>query len=114
MRDLVQSISSAAEAVGTIAVAILAVWGEPIRRRVVGTRLRLGLLDPHGEAINVTPAAATVLPARYYHVVVENMRPHARGQDTKRNLKHAKERRVAGCQAPRSCLMSLIATGVDI
>jgi hypothetical protein len=70
---LIQECITGAAALGTITVAILATWGEPIRRRLVGTELELSLLDPAGEAINLAGGQA----ARYYHVVVKNRRPHA-------------------------------------
>ena|ERR1700733_2607882 len=69
---MVQEIIAGVAAVASLFVAVLAIWGEPIRRRFVGAKLRLRLLDPNGEPIDVAAG-----PARYYHVVVSNLRPHA-------------------------------------
>jgi hypothetical protein len=70
---LTDAIINGLVAVGTIAIAVLAIWGEPIRRRWIGTKLNLKLLDPDGEFTNLSNGA----PAWYYHVAVENLRPHA-------------------------------------
>jgi hypothetical protein len=62
-----------AVAVGTIAVAVLAVWGEPIRYFFgVRPRLRLVLHDPMGEPIAISEADGSTTPSRYYHVRVFN------------------------------------------
>lgn len=59
-------------------MAVLAIWGDPIRRRWIGTKLTLRVLDPEGEPVPHTDGT----PARYYHVVVENLRPHAPATNT--------------------------------
>jgi hypothetical protein len=60
---------------GTWAVAILAIWGDPIRARLFRPTLRLDLLDPDGELIDQTNETGNiVLSARYYHVKLSNSR----------------------------------------
>jgi hypothetical protein len=59
--------------VGTLAIAALAIWGEQIRHRVAGPKLRLRLHDPEGGLTTWTNGTKV----RYYHLYVENRRPHA-------------------------------------
>ena len=59
--------------VGTIAVAILAIWGDQIRHRLgLGPRLTLLLDDPLGELIDISEGTGIRTPARYYHLRVRN------------------------------------------
>ena len=61
-------------AIGTIAVAILAIWGDRIRY-VIGLRpkLDLTLIDPEGEFVNIGISVdGSTTPARYYHLKVSN------------------------------------------
>src|SRR6266480_1936689 len=59
--------------VGTLAIAALAIWGEQIRHRVAGPKLSLRLHDPEGGLTTWTNSTKV----RYYHLYVENRRPHA-------------------------------------
>lgn len=60
-------------AVGTIAVAILAIWGERIRQLLgLGPKLVLKLHDPQGESIDVLTESGKPIPSRYYHLRVSN------------------------------------------
>jgi hypothetical protein len=62
-----------AVAVGTIAVAILAIWGDQVRHCLgLGPRLTLALDDPQGEPINILEGEGRSSPARYYHLRVRN------------------------------------------
>ena len=62
-----------AVAIGTIAVAILAIWGDRVRHLLgLGPRLNLVLHDPSGELISMPEGDGSVTPARYYHVRVSN------------------------------------------
>jgi len=59
--------------VGTIAVAILAIWGDQVRHRLgLGLRLTLLLDDPLGELIDISEGTGIRTPARYYHLRVRN------------------------------------------
>jgi len=59
-----------AVAVGTVAVAILAIWGEWVREKLAGAKLQVSLHDPEGELIDVSDGT----PSRYYHLKVRNGR----------------------------------------
>lgn len=56
-------------ALGTICVAILAIWGDWVRATVAAPKLEVALHDPEGEAIQ-----SGGIPARYYHLKVRNRR----------------------------------------
>jgi hypothetical protein len=60
-------------AIGTLLIAVLAIWGEQIRYYVAGPKLRIRLHDPEGGLTTFTNGSK----ARYYHLKVENRRPHA-------------------------------------
>ena len=66
-------------AVGTVAVAILAIWGDWVRERLAGPKLLLSLHDPEGEPINVSDGT----PSRYYHLKVCNGRRWALGRNVR-------------------------------
>lgn len=57
-------------AAGTVAVAILAIWGEWVREKLAGPKLQLTLHDPEGEPLTISDGT----PARFYHVKVINKR----------------------------------------
>jgi len=58
---------------GTLLIAALAIWGEQIRHRATGPKLSIRLHDPEGGLTWFSDGAK----ARYYHLKVENRRPHA-------------------------------------
>jgi len=60
-------------AIGTIAVAILAIWGQQITHFLgLGPKLQLQLPDPLGEIIISSTGGGRVSKIRYYHVKVRN------------------------------------------
>jgi hypothetical protein len=60
-------------AIGTVAVAILAIWGDKIKLKLgLGPKLKLSLADPNGEFINITSDDGATIPCRYYHLRVSN------------------------------------------
>jgi hypothetical protein len=62
-----------AVAVGTVAVAILAIWGDQVRHLFgLGPSLHVLLDDPEGESIAIAEGGGRSTPARYYHVRVKN------------------------------------------
>jgi len=60
--------------IATLAVAIMAVFGDSIRAKYWGPKLRLKLHDPEGESILVRESSGKMVPARYYHLKVTNER----------------------------------------
>ena len=63
-------ISQWAIAIGSIVVAIVALWGHVIRARWFGPKLHLTLKDSRGEAVMFSDG----IPSRYYHLRVWNDR----------------------------------------
>lgn len=75
----VQSAIQMASVVATLFLAVIAIWGAAIRARLVGPRLRLSLLNPKGERIDLTGGIAS----RYYHLRVENTRRSAYAENVR-------------------------------
>jgi len=62
-----------AVAVGTLAVAVLAIWGDQVRHLLdLGPHLNLSLHEPSGELVDIPEADGTTTQARYYHLRVNN------------------------------------------
>jgi hypothetical protein len=66
----VQTLAQVFAAIGTVAVAILAIWGEKVRALVAGPKLRLSLRDSRGNLTVRANGRRTV----YYHILVRNER----------------------------------------
>ncbi len=65
--------------VGTLAVAIVAIWGERVRSLLAPPKLKIYLHTPRGSKTNLTISGANNpgggTPAMYYHLKVVNLRP---------------------------------------
>src|SRR3989338_2692342 len=70
---LVTQIIMAIGAIGTGAVAILAVWGEKMRNMVAGPRLEFELYNARGDLNTRQGGGSTI----YYHVKIKNRRTWA-------------------------------------
>ncbi len=78
-------------AVGTIGAVVVALFGEPLKRRLFPPSLQLSLRDPRGETVTVrqTRGGAAVLApiitrqARYYHLIVSNSKRWPTVQDVR-------------------------------
>ncbi|MGA2145044.1 MAG: hypothetical protein ABSH49_08780 [Bryobacteraceae bacterium] len=68
--DLEQALPAWLAAIGTIAVAILAIWGDWFRSVFAGPKLELSLRDPLGD-LNSRANGTRVI---YYHITVTNTR----------------------------------------
>jgi hypothetical protein len=66
----VEILASVFTAVGTVAVAILAIWGDPVRDLFLGPRLKLSVASPGGDLTKRTLGASVY----YYHVKIKNGR----------------------------------------
>jgi hypothetical protein len=63
----------------TIVVAILAIWGDLIRSRFAGPKLRINLRSPKGELNYIQDGT----PTRYYHLKVVNKRRGAQAKNVR-------------------------------
>jgi hypothetical protein len=70
-------------AVGTIAVAVLAIWGEWVRHKLACPKLRLALLDPDGMVTHRLDGKK----GRYYKLRVWNDRKWSPARNVRVNLK---------------------------
>ncbi len=68
--EIVNTIINALIAIGTIAVAILAIWGDSIRTRLVGPKLSLVEHNFRGAVVPLSNG----IPAIFYHLKVVNAR----------------------------------------
>jgi hypothetical protein len=78
-RQWVATCAQVVGVIGTLLIAALAVWGEPIRARIVGPRLALRLNDPQGEKTNF----GADMPCRWYHLRVVNSRRSAKASNVR-------------------------------
>lgn len=60
--------------VATSAVAVMAIFGDSIRAKYWGPKLRVRLHDPEGESIPSRDSSGKMVPARFYHLKVTNER----------------------------------------
>jgi hypothetical protein len=67
----IDTIAAVFTAIGTVSVAVLAIWGDQIRDRLFGPRLELSLVDPKGDLTFIENANAK---RYYYHLRVSNQK----------------------------------------
>jgi hypothetical protein len=67
VQNMLDTLASWFTAIGTVAVAIMAIWGDAIRSRVAGPRLTI-TLRPRGDANPRNDGTRSI----YHHVIVEN------------------------------------------
>ena len=70
-------------AIGTLAVAIVAIWGDWIRSKLVPPKLRLHLYNPRGEIIHMQGNRDAI----YYHLRLVNHRPWSIARNCRVNLR---------------------------
>lgn len=67
---VINTIAQVFAAIGTVTVAVLAIWGDRIRAAIAGPELELKLRDPHGDLTSRSDQKRTI----YYHIRVTNKR----------------------------------------
>lgn len=70
MRSPIESSAAVFTAIGTVAVAIMAIWGNWVRARLAGPQITLALRDARGDVNPRNDGTREI----YYHVVVRNRR----------------------------------------
>lgn len=78
-QNTVGTIAQIGAAIGTIAVAILAIWGDGVRALVAGPNLKLELYDPKGDLTVRQNGCKTY----YYHLKVRNERKSSPARSTR-------------------------------
>lgn len=68
-----------ATVVATLLLGAIAIWGDVIKAKLLGPKLKLSLFSPEGERINLTDGTN----ARYYHLRVTNSRRSARAHNVR-------------------------------
>jgi hypothetical protein len=78
-RDFIELAIQGLIALGTISIAVLAVWGDWFRSRLASPKLRINLRDPLGELTKFQNGT----PVRYYHIRVSNQRAWVPARNTR-------------------------------
>jgi hypothetical protein len=76
---LIQTIIQIATVAATLLLGVIAIWGDFIKAKLLGPKLRLSLFDSEGERINLTDGTN----ARYYHLRVTNARRSAQAKNVR-------------------------------
>jgi hypothetical protein len=69
--EIPKLIADAGTAVGTLAVAVMAVWGDWVRSKFFSPKLEVRLVDSKGDFNHITP---TMQKVRFFHLVISNKR----------------------------------------
>ena len=77
--DTVSTVAQIFAALGTVSVAILAIWGEGVRAWIAGPKLELELNDAKGDLIPYGDGRKTY----YYHLKVRNVRKWSPARSTR-------------------------------
>jgi hypothetical protein len=72
--DIISAVARVTAAMGTVIVAILAIWGDKVRARIAGPKLVLQLRDTQGNLTYSEGEKGTIRYLAYYHVMVVNKR----------------------------------------
>ena len=67
----------------SLTLAVLAIWGETLRARLLGPKLSIRLLDSQGERTSVRDVTNERTPARWYHLQVTNRRRTAHAKNVR-------------------------------
>ncbi len=76
---LIQTVIQIATVAATLLLGVIAIWGDFIKAKLLGPRLRLSLFDSEGERINLADGTN----ARYYHLRVTNARRSAQAKNVR-------------------------------
>jgi len=87
-----ETLATWVEAIGTVAVAIVAIWGDWFRAQIAGPKLKLALHDPNGDLTVRTNGTRT----RYYHIKVTNEREWSPAKRVRLLVKKLEKRRPDG------------------
>ena len=68
-----------ATVIATLLLGAIAIWGDSIKVKLLGSKLQLSLFDPEGNRINLTDGTNT----RYYHLRVTNTRRLAQAHNVR-------------------------------
>jgi hypothetical protein len=90
-------------AIGTVAVAILAIWGPSIKTRIAGPRLEISLRDSRGDLNVRADKKATI----YYHLSVRNLRAWSPAEAVRVLVVSVAKRRADGSYFPEPIVAPL-------
>jgi len=99
----VETLAGVFTAIGTVAVAILAIWGDSVRAWVAGPRIEVSLRDARGD-LNVRADGKKTI---YYHVSVRNRRTWSPAKAVRVLVEAVAKRRPDGTFFPEPVIASL-------
>ena len=101
--ELTNTLAQIFAAIGTVAVAILAIWGEKIRAAVAGPKIEFGLNDPKGNLTIRANGKRTI----YYHLQLLNRRAWSPASHTRVLVTAIEKKRPDGTYFPESLIAPL-------
>ncbi|MCK4436112.1 hypothetical protein KAU87_04800 [Candidatus Bathyarchaeota archaeon] len=99
----VETVAQVFIAVGTVAVAVLAIWGEKVRALLAGPKLELQLRDIRGNLTSRTGGPRTI----YYHLRVSNKRKWSPAKSVRILLTSLAKKRADGSFYPDTLIAPL-------
>ena len=90
-------------AIGTVAVAILAIWGDKIRAAIAGPKIEFGLNDPKGNLTIRGNKKRTI----FYHLQLQNKRTWSPASHTRVLVTGIEKKRPDGTYFPESLIAPL-------
>jgi hypothetical protein len=100
---VINAIAQVFAAIGTVAVAILAIWGDKIRAAIAGPKLQLQLRDTRGNLTTRADQKKTI----YYHVKVTNKRTWSPARYVRVLVTGLEKKRPDGTYFPESLVAPL-------
>lgn len=107
--DVINTIAKVFAAIGTVTVAILAIWGEKVRAAIAGPKLELKLRDARGDLTFRANQKRTV----YYHIKLTNKRRWSPAKRVRVLVTGIEKRRPDGTYFPEPLIAPLQLTWVS-
>jgi hypothetical protein len=101
--ETVEILAVAFTAIGTVAVAVLAIWGDKVRDWIAGPKLQLALRDAHGDLNTRGNGTRTI----YYHLTVTNQRSWSPAKAVRILVVGVSKRRPDGTYFPEAVIAPL-------
>jgi hypothetical protein len=99
----VEILASVFTAIGTVVVAVLAIWGDWFKDRLAGPKLELSLRDPRGDLTQRNDGKREI----YYHLEVTNRRSWSLAQQVRVIVVGLAKRRPDGEFFPESMILPM-------
>ena len=101
--DVINTIARVFAAIGTVSVAVLAIWGDKIRAAIAGPKLKLELRDTRGNLTFRANQKSTI----YYHIKLTNKRRWSPAEHVRVLVTGIEKKRPDGTYFPESLVAPL-------